>query len=621
MNRYPPWKYIVIAIALAVSVIYATPNLFGEVPAVQISGARASVKADAALQASLESALKAANVAPVRAELEEGTLRILFADTDAQIKARDVIQGQVGPGYVVALNLVSSSPRWLLSLGSKPMYLGLDLRGGVHFLLQVDMKAAGNKAVERYVGDIRSLMREKKVYYSGLTREGERIVMRFREREQRVAALKLFAAQLPDLVVKEQESGEEAQVLATIKPEVMKRDQELALQQNIQTLRNRVNELGVAEPIVQQQGGDRIVVQLAGVQDPGRAKEILGRTATLEVRMVSEEHAAGPGQEAFAAFKDQPAPFGTDKFSDQDGRPVLVKKSVVITGDRIKDAQPGFDQQHGGAIVSMSLDETGGRIMRQTTRENVKKRMAMMLVEKSSVTVLTWPVIQEEFGNRFQISGMPDSQEAKNLALLLRAGALAAPMDIIEERTVGPSLGAENIQKGKNAVLYGFAAIGAFMIAYYMLFGLVSVAALAMNLLFLVALLSMLQATLTLPGIAAIALTLGMAIDANVLINERVREELRSGMSPQMAIQAGYERAFGTILDSNITTLIAGLALLAFGSGPIRGFAVVHCLGILTSIFSAVMVSRGIVNLIYGGRKKVAKLSIGNIDWHKKAAA
>ena len=621
MNKYPLWKYILIAAALLVGAIYAAPNLFGEVPAVQVSGQRASVKVDAAMQASLEAALKEAGVATRGVELVEGALRVRFADTDTQIKARDVIQGKVGPGYVVALNLVPSTPAWLQALGAKPMYLGLDLRGGVHFLLQVDMKAAASKSVERYLGDIRTLLREKKVYYSGLSREGERIVVRFRERDQRAAAMKLFASQMTDLAVREQESGDEAQVVATIRPEVVKRDQEFALQQNIQTLRNRVNELGVAEPIVQQQGLDRIVVQLAGVQDPGRAKEILGRTATLEVRLVAEEHAAGPGQDAFIAYKDQSAPFGTDKFLDQEGRPVLVKKALVITGDRIKDSQPGFDQQTGGAVVHMALDDTGGRIMRQTTRENLKKRMAMMLIERNNVTVLTWPVIQEEFGNRFQISGMPDATEARNLALLLRAGALAAPMDIIEERTIGPSLGAENIEKGYNAVLFGFVAIAIFMVAYYVLFGLISVFALAANLLFLVAILSMLQATLTLPGIAAIALTLGMAIDANVLINERVREELRSGMSPQMAIQAGYERAFGTILDSNVTTLIAGLALLAFGSGPVRGFAVVHCLGIMTSIFSAVVVSRGVVNLVYGGRKKVTRISIGNTDWHKKAAA
>ncbi|MGE0355966.1 MAG: protein translocase subunit SecD [Burkholderiales bacterium] len=621
MNKYPAWKYAIIAVALLVSIVYATPNLFGEAPVVQVSGARATVKVDAALRTELEAAIKGAGIALAGVEAGEGHANFRFADTDSQIKARDLIQSRVGPGYVVALNLQSATPAWLQALGAKPMYLGLDLRGGVHFLLQVDMKAAANKSVERYLGDVRGLLRDKKIYYSGLAREGERVTMRFRERDQRDAALKLVAAEMPDLTLREQEGGEESVITATIKPEVVKKEQELALQQNIQTLRNRVNELGVAEPIIQQQGGDRIVVQLAGVQDPGRAKEILGRTATLEVRMVSEEHASGPGQNAFLAYKDQPAPFGTDKYLDAEGFTVLVKKSLVLTGDRIKDAQPGFDQRDGRPVVSMALDDTGGRIMRQTTRENLKKRMGMLLVERNSTVVLTWPVIQEEFGNRFQISGIGDVQEARNLALLLRAGALAAPMDIIEERTVGPSLGAENIAKGFKSVVYGFLAIAAFMMVYYALFGVISVVALAANLLFLIALLSMLQATLTLPGIAAIALAIGMAIDANVLINERVREELRAGMSPQMAIQAGYERAFDTIFDSNITTLIAGLALLAFGSGPVRGFAVVHCLGILTSIFSAVMVSRGIVNLVYGGRRKVAHVSIGNTDWHKKAPA
>jgi preprotein translocase subunit SecD len=615
MNKYPTWKYILIALVILVSVVYAVPNLFGEVPAVQVSPARATFKIDTALRTGIEEALKAANITPTGVDQDEAALRFRLADTDTQLKARDVIQAKAGTGYVVALSLVPNSPHWLQGIGSKPMYLGLDLRGGVHFLLQVDMKAAANKSVERYLGDVRGLLREKKIYYSGLVREGDRITVRFSEPEQHAAALKAITDAMPDLAIREQDSA----IIANIKPEVVKREQDLALQQNIQTLRNRVNELGVAEPIVQQQGADRIMVQLAGVQDATRAQEILGRTATLETRLVSEEHAAGPGQDAFMQYKDQPAPFGTDKYFDQEGRPVLVKKTVIITGDRIKDAQPGFDQQHSGAIVQMQLDDTGGRIMRQTTRENVKKRMAMMLVERNNTVVLTWPVIQEEFGNRFQISGMPDATEARNLALLLRAGALAAPMDIIESRTIGPSLGKENIDKGFHAVLGGFAAIAVFMILYYSVFGLVSVLALACNLLFLVGILSIMQATLTLPGIAAIALTLGMAIDANVLINERVREELRSGMTPQMAIQAGYERAFGTILDSNVTTLIAGLALLAFGSGPIRGFAVVHCLGILTSIFSAVVVSRGIVNIIYGGRKKVQKLSIGNTDWHRKS--
>jgi preprotein translocase subunit SecD len=624
MNRYPVWKYVIIALAILVSAIYAAPNLFGEVPAVQVSGARASAKVDAPMRSGLEEALKAASIPVLDIEQDEAALRFRFNDTDTQLRARDVIQSKVPQGYVVALNLVPNSPHWLQALGAKPMYLGLDLRGGVHFLLQVNIDAAKNKLIDRYLGDARALLRDKKIYYSGLAREGERIVIRFRESDQRAAALKAMAEGIPDLAVRER-SGSEGVLEANVKPEIMKQDQEDAIQRNIQTLRNRVNELGVAEPIVQQQGPDRIVVQLAGVQDPGRAKEILGRTATLEVRLVSEEHSAGPGKEAFAQYKDQPAPFGTDKFPDLEfGVPVLVKKNVVITGERITNAQPGFDDRGGGPVVNVRLDSQGGRQMRQATRENVKKRMAMLLVEKTGTVVATWPTIQEEFGENFRITGIGDTQEAKNLALLLRAGALAAPMEIIEERTVGPSLGAENIKKGYQAVLGGFVLIAAFMIAYYVIFGVVSVVALACNLLFLVGLLSMMQATLTLPGIAAIALTLGMAIDANVLINERIREELRSGMTPQMAIQAGYERAFGTILDSNVTTLIAGLALLAFGSGPIRGFAVVHCLGILTSIFSAVVVSRGIVNLIYGGGGrggKSAKLSIGNVDWHRKAAA
>ena len=621
MNRYPLWKYIAIGIALVVSLLYAMPNLFGEVPAVQVAGVRSSIKVEDSLRVTLEKALADAKITPLAVEPVENALRFRFEDTDTQIRARDVLQAKVpAQGYVVALNLVPNSPKWLQAIGAKPMYLGLDLRGGVHFLLQVDMKAAANKSVERYLGDIRSGLREKKIYYSGLAREGDRVVVRFREAEQKAAALKFVSEQMPDLAIRETEVGGEQAIVATIKPEVVKRDQEQALQQNIQTLRNRVNELGVAEPIVQQQGADRIIVELAGVQDPGRAKEILGRTATLEVRMVAEDLAAGPGTNAFSHYKDQAAPFGTDKYFDQEGNPVLVRKALVISGDRVKDAQPGFapPEEGGGAVVNMALDDTGGRVMRQTTRENVKKRMAMLLVEKNSTVVLTWPVIQEEFGNRFRITGMPSAEEAKNLALLLRAGALAAPMEIIEERTIGPSLGAENISKGWKAVVGGFIAIAIFMIAYYHLFGMVSVLSLAANLLFLVAILSIMQATLTLPGLAAVALTLGMAIDANVLINERVREEVRAGMSPQMAIQAGYERAFGTILDSNVTTLIAGLALLAFGSGPVRGFAVVHCLGILTSIFSAVVVSRGLVNLIYGGRKKVQRLSIGDTSWHKK---
>ena len=621
MNRYPIWKYAIIAIAVVVSLIYAAPNLFGEIPAVQVAGKRTTIRVDEALRDKIEAALKAANVAPTGAELSDGKLSLRFPDTDAQLKARDVARTAVDANlYGVALNLVPNTPRWLQALGAKPMYLGLDLRGGVHFLLQVDMKSAANKAVERYAADIRSLLRDRKIYYSGLNREGERIVVRFREAAQQSAALKAITDQLPDLVVREQGAGGEGELVASIKPEVVKANQDAALQQNIQTLRNRVNELGVAEPIVQQQGADRIVVQLAGVQDPEHAKEIIGRTATLEIRLVAEEYAQGRGEDAFAQYKDQAAPVGTEKYYDQrNGAPVLVRRALVIGGDRITNAQANFDQQSGGPVVNVKLDSAGGRVMRQTTRENVGKRMAIMLVEKTGTVVAMWPNIQEEFGADFRITGLTDINEAKDLALLLRAGALAANMDIIEERTVGPSLGKENIQKGYDAVLYGFVAIAVFMVAYYVLFGLVSVISLACNLLFLVAILSLLQATLTLPGMAAVALTLGMAIDANVLINERIREEVRAGMTPQMAIQAGYERAFGTILDSNVTTLIAGLALLAFGSGPVRGFAVVHVLGILTSIFSAVVVSRGIVNLIYGGRKKIRKLSIGDTSWHKPA--
>ena len=618
MNRYPLWKYAIIAVALVVSLIYAAPNLFGEIPAVQVAGKRTALKVDDAMRDTILGALKAAKVPVTGYEMSDGKLSLRFPDTDEQLKARDIAQQNIDKNnYGVALNLVPNTPHWLQALGAKPMYLGLDLRGGVHFLLQVDMKSVQNRAVERYLGDIRTLLRDHKIYYSGLDRQGDRLVLRFREKDQEAAALREISSQMPDLLLNQQDAGSEGMIVATIKPQVVKSTQQAALQQNIQTLRNRVNELGVSEPIVQQQGADRIVVQLAGVQDPEHAKEIIGRTATLEIRLVAEEYAQGPGEAAFAQYKDQPAPVGTEKYFDQRGEPVLVRKSLVIGGDRITDAQANFDQQTGQPVVNVKLDSEGGRVMRQTTRGNVGKRMAIMLVEKSGTTVAMWPTIQEEFGSDFRITGIGDLNEAKDLALLLRAGALAANMDIIEERTVGPSLGKENIRKGYDAVLYGFAAIAVFMVLYYAMFGLISVIALACNLLFLVAILSMLQATLTLPGMAAVALTRGMAIDANVLINERIREELRAGMTPQMAIQAGYERAFGTILDSNVTTLIAGLALLAFGTGPVRGFAVVHVLGILTSIFSAVVVSRGIVNLIYGGRKKVARLSIGNTTWHR----
>ena len=613
MNKYPLWKYIVIAVALVVAFLYTLPNFYGTVPALQVAGLRA-VKADATTLKTVEDALKDAKIDVDSVQLDGEIVKVKFNDTGTQLQGRDAIQKKVGASYVVALNLVSNSPAWLSSINSLPMYLGLDLQGGVHFLMQVDMKAAVDKAVDRYTGDVRTLLRDKKVFYSGIAREGERVVVRFKEQPELLRGQKEIGAQLPELLLKETDVSGEFVLTASMKPETLKALQDTALQQNITALRKRVNELGVSEPIVQQQGADRILVQLAGVQDPGRAKDVIGRTATLELRMAAEEHMSGG---SFEHFRNQPAPFNTEKMTGAQGEIVLVKKAIVITGDKVTDAQPGFDQQTSKPVVNVRLDATGGRVMLQNTRENVGKRMAMILIEKGKPEVLTWPNINGEFGPQFQITGGFTTSEAKNLALLLRAGALAAPMEIIEERTIGPSLGADNIEKGKNSLLLGFALITAFMIAYYMLFGVVSVTALACNLFFLVALLSMLQATLTLPGIAAIALALGMAIDANVLINERIREELRNGMSPQMAIQAGYDRALDTIIDSNITTLIVGLALLIWGSGPVRGFAVVHCLGILTSVFSAVMVSRGMVNLIYGGKKKVSKLSIGNVNWHQ----
>src|SRR5205809_1005456 len=465
----------------------------------------------------------------------------------------------------------------------------------------------------RLAGDIRSQLRDKNVRHAGISREGDTVVIRFRDAETREKARAIIAEHLPDLQLADASTGSELRLVASIRPEAQKRTQELALKQNIQTLHNRINELGVAEPVIQQQGSDRVVVQLPGVQDTAKAKEILGRTATLEVRMVDEDNMnAG----ALAAAQAGQVPFGDEFYVERNNQPLLVRKQVVLTGDRLTDAQPGFDNQTQEPAVHLTLDATGARIFKEYTRENVGKRMAILLIEKGRGEVVTAPVIRSEIGGgRVQISGRMTTVEANDIALLLRAGALAAPMEIVEERTVGPSLGAENIKKGFDSTVYGFAALSLFIIVYYSLFGVFSALALCANLLFLIALLSMLQATLTLPGIAAIALTLGMAIDANVLINERVREELRGGATPQAAIHAGYERAFGTILDSNVTTLIAGLALLIFGSGPVRGFAVVHCLGILTSIFSSVVVSRSMVNLAYGTRRKLERVAIGNTAW------
>jgi preprotein translocase subunit SecD len=619
MNRYPLWKYVMIAAALVVGLLYTLPNFFGEVPAVQISPAKSTAKIDETLLSRVDQALSQASIKPDGMFLDPASIKVRFANTDMQLKAKDVLQGAVGENYVVALNLLSSSPRWLTKINALPMYLGLDLRGGVHFLLQVDMKGALTKAADRYAADIRTTLRGKEIRYAGLSRDGQNVVVKFRDSQTRDQAAAEIGKQNPDLLLNPGEGGSEYTITAALRPEVQKRIQEFAIQQNITTLRNRVNELGVAEPIVQQAGSDRVVVQLPGVQDTAKAKDILGRTATLEVRMVDEEHSDAASLQA--AIGGQP-PIGDELLYDREGAPHVLKREVILTGDRISDAQPGFDSQTGEPAVHINLDGRGATIFQQVTRESIGKRMAMVLVEKGKGEVVTAPVIRSEIpGGRVQISGRMTTTEARDVALLLRAGALAAPMEIVEERTVGPSLGADNIKRGFDSTLIGFTLIAIFMIAYYLFFGVISVLSLAINLMLLVALLSMLQATLTLPGIAAIALTLGMAIDSNVLINERIREELRNGTTPQAAIAAGYERAWATILDSNITTLIAGVALFMFGSGPVRGFAVVHCLGILTSMFSAVLVSRSMVNLIFGARRKLEKLPIGNTDWYKRQTA
>ena len=613
MNRYPLWKYAIIVVALLLGGLYTLPNFFGEAPAVQVSAAKAIYKVDAALQTKVVQALKDAAIEPTGLSLENNSLKVRLTDTDSQLKAKDVIQKALVPDpevapYVVALNLISRSPQWLTSLNAAPMYLGLDLRGGVHFMLQVGMAAALSKKIDSTAGDLRSVLREKNIRHSGISRNGDTIELRLRDTATLEAARNLIKDQFADVTFTDAPDAGEFKLSASLKPEAARRVQEQALKQNITTLHNRINELGVAEPVIQQQGLDRIVVQLPGVQDTAKAKDILGRTATLEMRLVDDSP-----EGTAAAVGGAAVPYGTEKFRERNGQAVIVKKQVILSGDSLTDAQPGFDSQTQQPKVDLTVDAKGGRIMRETSRENLKKRMAILLFEKGRGEVLTAPVIQGELGNRFQISGSMSVTEAADLALLLRAGSLAAPMEIIEERTIGPSLGAENIAKGFDSVRWGFAAVALFMCVYYMLFGIISSVALGVNLLLLVAMLSMLQATLTLPGMAAMALVLGMAIDANVLINERVREELRNGVSPQAAIHAGYDRAWATILDSNVTTLIAGLALLAFGSGPVRGFAVVHCLGILTSMFSAVFFSRGLVNLWYGRQKKLQTVSIGTV--------
>ncbi len=620
MNRYPFWKYALLALALLVGGLYALPNVFGEAPAVQVSAGKAGMRLDEAATQRVEAALKAAGITADSVLLDGASIKARFSDTETQLKAKDAIQKALNPTpddstYVVALNLIARSPAWLTSLNASPMYLGLDLRGGVHFMLQVDMPAALTKRVESLTGDLRVALREKNLRHSGISRNGQTIEVRFRDSATAEAARVLIRDQFAELVAVLSPDGTEVKLSATINPVAARKVQEQALKQNITTLHNRINELGVAEPVIQQQGLDRIVVQLPGVQDTAKAKDILGRTATLEIRMVDES------AEARAAETGGAVPFGDELFKERNGVPLVVKKQVILTGDNLTDAQPGFDNRTQESAVHLRLDAKGARIFRDVTRENIGKRMAIILFEKGKGEVVTAPVIRDEIGGgQVQITGRMNTMEATDTALLLRSGSLAAPMEIIEERTIGPSLGAENIAKGFHSVTWGFVAVAIFMCVYYLLFGVISSVALAFNLLLLVAVLSMLQATLTLPGMAAMALVLGMAIDANVLINERVREELRNGASPQAAIHAGYDRAWATIIDSNVTTLIAGLALLAFGSGPVRGFAVVHCLGILTSMFSGVFFSRGVVNLWYGRQKKLKSVSIGTV-WRPDGTA
>jgi preprotein translocase subunit SecD len=621
MNRYPLWKYLTVLIAVVIGLLYTLPNFFGESPAVQVSSAKATLKIDPATLDRVQNILQQAGIQNTGASFElngtVGTVRVRFPSTDIQLKARDLIEKTLNPNpaepsYTVALNLLPASPAWLSAIGANPMYLGLDLRGGVHFLLQVDMQGALTSRYDALVTDLRVALRDQRIESAGIERDGMSVVMSFNNAAARDRAISALRTRNPDLQMLERTEGVRLQIVGRLSQAAISTVQSSALKQNITTLHNRINELGVAEPIIQQQGTDRIVVQLPGVQDVAKAKDILGRTATLEIRMVDDSPAAN------SALAAGTVPFGLERYLDRDGRPILVRRQVVLTGENLQDAQAGRDSQNQQPAVHLTLDSKGARIFRDVTRDNVNKRMAILLFEKGRGEVVTAPVIRAEIpGGQVQISGSMTAEEAADTALLLRAGSLAAPMEIIEERTIGPSLGAENIEKGFNSTLYGFLGIAIFMVIYYHLFGAFSTVGLALNVVLLLALLSMLQATLTLPGIAAIALTLGMAIDSNVLINERIREELRNGESPQNAINLGFDRAWGTIIDSNLTTLIVGVALLVFGSGPVRGFAVVHCLGILTSMFSAVVGVRALANLWYGHKKKLQSISIGTV-WKAK---
>ncbi len=621
MNRYPLWKYLIMIVAVVIGFFYTVPNIFPQVPAVQVSTNKTAVRLDAPLLDRVEKTLKGAGVAITSSELDPvNGVHVRFAkgDSDSQVKAKELLLKDLNNGvadgtgsYIIALTSESTTPHWMQGLNAKPMALGLDLRGGVHFLMQVDMKGALDRAADRNAADIRSLMREKKIQYGGVDKSGETIAVKFSDPAEREKASRAINDSNKDLLIKEDGAAQDLRLVVTLKEEAKKKLADSAIEQNQKVLGNRINALGLTEPIIQRQGTDRIVIQVPGASDPARLKDVIGRTGTLELRMVEADMSKNSA--ALQAAQGGNVPFGTELMNDRDGGQILVKKQYVITGERINGAEPAFDGQSNQPIVRVTTDGQGARVLRDITSQNIGNRMAIVLIEKGKPEVITAPVIQGELGSNFQISGRMTTRETSDIALLIRSGSIAAPMEIIEERTVGPSLGAENIERGFNSVMWGFVALAAFICVYYMVMGLISTLALSVNLLLLIAILSMLQATLTLPGIAAIALTLGMAIDANVLINERIREELRRGLKPQEAISAGFDHAWATILDSNITTLIAGLALFMFGSGPVKGFAVVHCLGILTSMFSAVFFSRGIVNLVYGTKKKLEKISIGTV--------
>lgn len=610
MNRYPLWKYLLIAFTVVLAVIYSLPNLFGETPAVQVSTNRQSIIINSQTEAKVAAALKAANIPTDGMFVVDNSLKVRFKDAETQLKGRDVIENTLGEGYITALNLLADSPEWMAKINANPMFLGLDLRGGVHFTMQVDMKAAMQKTFERYSGDIRRELRRRKIRFGTIRQAENGLIVPFQDASDVQKAI----PELQKLFVEAKLEADGSNLILSLSEDAMQKVRSDAVKQNITTLHNRVNELGVAEPVIQQSGIDRIVVQLPGVQDTAKAKDIIGRTATLEVRMVEDD----PAKVQAALGGNVPSGYELLYSAGENPAPTLVSKQVELTGDNINDAQPSFDEM-GSPAVSINLDGSGGTIFGELTAANVGKRMAMVLIDQGKSEVVTAPVIRSAItGGRVQISGSMTTAEANDTSLLLRAGSLAAPMEIVEERTIGPSLGKENIQKGFDSTLWGFAVVAVFMVVYYRMMGVFSTIALTANILFLIAILSALQATLTLPGIAALALTLGMAIDSNVLINERIREELREGVPPQQAINLGFQHAWATIVDSNLTSLIAGIALLVFGSGPVRGFAVVHCLGILTSMYSSVVVFRALVNLWYGRRRKLQNISIGAV-WKPKA--